>query len=117
MSYDDSAHRRIMELLRIGEEIDADLAQTKPGLVKTIVDFARREAADAILAMIDADPEDAKEIRRLQNIVKRQQELPDWINQIWKHSKDEAVRIVQADTRELQEMYRMPSTVDMENDE
>ena len=72
---------------------------------------ARREAADAIAALVDMAPSDAAAIARLQNEVKRFADLVRWLQEIVNEGIDQRYEV--ADT-ERDELERLVAPVDDE---
>lgn len=69
--------KTIRRALDLGNQIEAD--RLSGGPLTRLVAYARKGAIEAIRALLDADPTDAKEIYRLKNEVERFRELVDWV--------------------------------------
>lgn len=83
-------------------EIEAQLEATRgcrPLL--TVLVKARAEAASAMCALTTADPDEAKEIRHLQNEVARFRDLMGWLAKIVAEGFDADSEISDADREEL----------------
>ena len=76
-----------------------------------VLSKARREAADAIAALVDTAPSDAAAIARLQNEVKRFADLVRWLQEIVNEGIDQRYEV--ADT-ERDELERLVAPVDDE---
>jgi hypothetical protein len=72
---------------------------------------ARREAADAIAALVDTAPSDAAAIARLQNEVKRFADLVRWLREIVNEGIDQRYEVADSERDELE---RLVAPVDEE---
>jgi hypothetical protein len=69
---------------------------------------ARREAADAIAALVDTAPSDAAAIARLQNEVKRFADLVRFLREIVSEGLDERYEVADAERDELERLIAPP---------
>ncbi len=70
-------------LIRASLSIDHQLTQsadTQP--VAVMLEIARKEAAGAILPLVQCDPTDATQIRELQGKIRRYQDMVRWLSDI-----------------------------------
>jgi hypothetical protein len=65
---------------------------------------ARREAADAIAALVDTAPSDAAAIARLQNEVKRFADLVRWLQEIVNEGIDQRYEVADSERDELERL-------------
>jgi hypothetical protein len=65
---------------------------------------ARREAADAIAALVDTAPSDAAAIARLQNEVKRFADLVRWLQEIVNEGIDQRYEVADTERDELERL-------------
>jgi hypothetical protein len=72
---------------------------------------ARREAAEALAALVDADPENACDLRRLQNEVRRFADLVRWLKEIVSTGLDEGYEVADAERAELEELVAPESGI------
>lgn len=70
-----------MAAVALADKIESDFITQHGGLATYLLAAARKSAADALMALTDVDPDDAKEIRRLQNEIQRQRDLTEWMAQ------------------------------------
>jgi hypothetical protein len=76
---------------------------------------ARREAAQAIAALVDTPPSDAAAIARLQNEVKRFADLVRFLREIVMDGLDESYEVADAERDELERLVAPPDdTLDAE---
>lgn len=76
---------------------------------------ARKEAAEAIAALIDTPPADAAAIARLQNEVRRFADLVRFLREIVSEGLDERYEIADAERDELEQLVAPPDdTLDAE---
>ena len=76
---------------------------------------ARREAADAVAALVDTAPSDAAAIARLQNEVKRFADLVRFLREIVMDGLDESYEVADAERDELERLVAPPDdTLDAE---
>jgi hypothetical protein len=72
----DDYELRLAQNAALGEEIKD--ARDRAGFI-LLFGEAKRKAIRARTDLVDANPEDAKEIRRLQNDVRRYEEMAHWV--------------------------------------
>lgn len=65
---------------------------------------ARAEAADALAALVDVDAENAPEVRRLQNEVRRFADLVRWLKEIVAAGLDDRFEVEDAERDELERL-------------
>jgi hypothetical protein len=76
---------------------------------------ARREAAEAIAALVDTPPSDAAAIARLQNEVRRFADLVRFLREIVNDGLDERYEVADAERDELERLVAPPDdTIDAE---
>ncbi len=69
---------------------------------------ARREAAEALTLLVDADAENAPDLRRLQNEVRRFADLVRWLKEIVAAGLDDRFEVNDAERDELEEIVAPP---------
>jgi hypothetical protein len=69
---------------------------------------ARREAADAIALLVEADPAKPDEVGRLQNEVKRFADLVRWLREIVNEGLDQRYEVADAERDELERLVAPP---------
>jgi hypothetical protein len=69
-----------------------------------VLSKARREAADAIAALVDMAPSDAAAIARLQNEVKRFADLVRWLQEIVNEGIDQRYEVADSERDELERL-------------
>ena len=76
---------------------------------------ARREAAEAIAALVDTPPSDATAIARLQNEVRRFADLVRFLREIVNEGLDERYEVADAERDDLERLVAPPDdTIDAE---
>lgn len=95
----------------ISADIEEQLtARAKDGMrpLVAVLAKARREAADAIAALVDTPPSDAAAITRLQNEVKRFADLVRWLKEIVNEGLDQRYEVADAERDELEILVAPP---------
>jgi hypothetical protein len=95
----------------ISADIEEQLtARAKDGMrpLVAVLAKARREAADAIAALVDTPASDAAAIARLQNEVKRFADLVRFLREIVNEGLDERYEVADADRDELERLIAPP---------
>jgi hypothetical protein len=69
----------IATALNLEHAVDLDLLDPKTSLILSQLAMARKTAIEAVRALIEADPHDAKQIMSLQNDVGRFSSLVEWL--------------------------------------
>jgi flagellar motility protein MotE (MotC chaperone) len=96
----------------LSEDVEEQLtARARDGyrpLVAILVK-ARHAAADAIAALVAADPANAEDIRRLQNEVRRFEDLVRFTQELLVEGREEQLEIADADRAELEELIFSPA--------
>lgn len=78
-TYEYMRKRVAMARIALADKIESDFISKHGGLASYIVACSREEAGDAVMDLTTADPTDAKEIQRLQNIVHRHTQHMQWL--------------------------------------
>jgi hypothetical protein len=95
----------------ISADIEEQLTARKEHGMRPLVAVlakARREAADAIAALVDTPPSDAAAITRLQNEVKRFADLVRWLKEIVNEGLDQRYEVADAERDELEILVAPP---------
>ena len=96
----------------LSEDVEEQLtARARDGyrpLVAILVK-ARRAAAEAIAALATADPEKPDDIRRLQNEVRRFEDMVRFTQELLAEGREERLEIADADRAELEELIFSPA--------
>jgi hypothetical protein len=95
----------------VSADIEEQLtARAKDGMrpLVAVLAKARREAADAIAALVDTPPSDAAAITRLQNEVKRFADLVRWLKEIVNEGLDQRYEVADAERDELEILVAPP---------
>jgi|GEM_PF-6332882 len=104
--------------LRAVENRDAILSDIEPrpdtpGIAAVVLLKARHSAAKALIDLAEADAEDPKEIRRLQNEVRRYFDILGWVNQAIASGK-ESLQFLRNEREDMQVLREMTSEDDGE---
>ena len=95
----------------ISADIEEQLtARTEHGMRPLIAVLAKAkgQAADALAALIDVDAENAPEVRRLQNEVRRFADLVRWLKEIVAAGLDDRFEVEDAERDELEQLVAPP---------
>lgn len=114
MSGDPVFRLAIQRVVADSADVEAQLSirsGTRP--VLTVLSMARSQAADALACLADADAENPKEIRKLQNEIKRFADLCLWFRRIVEEGHEAEQHITQQEREELIEVL----TRDLEGQE
>ena len=91
---DDALRIVALELLvEAGAAVEVTLEHPDLTPIKAILALAREEAATAMKRLIEIDPAQINEIRRLQNEARRYESLVAWIGKIVSDSKDASAEL------------------------
>jgi len=118
MNRDPIASLALERAALISADIEEQLtARAKDGMrpLIAVLAKARREAADALAALIEMAPSDAAAIVRLQNEVKRFADLVRFLRDIVNEGLDERYEVTDAERDELERLVAPPDdTLDAE---
>ena len=97
----------------LSEDVEEQLtARGRDGYrpLAAVLGRARLAAAEALAAIVSVDPEvDPKEIRRLQNEVRRFEDLVCFLRQILLEGRERALEIADAERQELEDLIFSPT--------
>ncbi|MBV8755405.1 MAG: hypothetical protein JO328_21335 [Hyphomicrobiales bacterium] len=118
MTRDPVAFLALERAALISADIEEQLtARAKDGMrpLLAVLAKARREAAEAIAALVDTAPSDAAAIARLQNEVRRFADLVRFLREIVNEGLDERYEVTDAERDELERLVAPPDdTLDAE---
>ena len=118
MSRDPVASLALERAALLSADIEEQLtARGKDGMrpLLAVLARARREAAEAIAALVDTPPSDAAAIARLQNEVRRFADLVRFLREIVMDGLDERYEVADAERDELERLVAPPDdTLDAE---
>ena len=118
MSRDPVASLALERAALLSADIEEQLtARGKDGMrpLVAVLAKARREAAEAIAALVDTPPSDAAAIARLQNEVRRFADLVRFLREIVMDGLDERYEVADAERDELERLVAPPDdTLDAE---
>ena len=111
MTRDPVASLALERAALLSADIEEQLtARAKDGMrpLIAVLAKARREAAEAIAALVDTPPSDAAAIARLQNEVKRFADLVRFLREIVMDGLDERYEVADAERDELERLVAPP---------
>jgi hypothetical protein len=97
----DLTYNQLVRAAAIGMQIEADFIVNPAGPTAIILHRAKRESADALAALVTVDPEDAKEILRLQNLVNRYRDILRFVSEALNEGKEAEARLETQDVEEI----------------
>jgi hypothetical protein len=107
MSRDPLSLLALQRAALISADIEEQLTARKEHGMRPLIAVlakARREAADAIAALVDQPPTDAAAITRLQNEVRRFADLVRWLQEIVSQGLDQRYEVADAERDELERL-------------
>jgi hypothetical protein len=102
--------------LNMGAAINKDVRLNQTSPVGALIALAKKEAALALAGLIDVDPEDHKEIRRLQNVVQRFLDMTHWVREALADARNALSTLSRQDRTEMERLLSETSTDQRLND-
>lgn len=100
----DLSYNELVRAAAIGLQIEADFIVRPAGPTAIILARAQRESAEALAQLVTVNPEDAKEILRLQNLVNRYRDILRFVSEALNEGKDAQDRL---DTEDVDEISKV----------
>ncbi len=102
MAEDPTSRLALQRAVAMSAAVEAQLSQKRGGQpLVAVLKKARREAAGAIAALVDVDPDDTKAIRDLQTVAQRYSKLCEWLSVIVNEGKEADSLISEEEREEL----------------
>lgn len=102
MAIDPVQRLAIEQAMKLSADVEVQLTTSRSEPLLVILHNARQQAAQAIVNLVDVDPEDHKAIRALQNEVVRFHEMIEWLQQIYAKGFDAEQQLTAAQQQEIE---------------
>ena len=108
----DLTYNQLVRAAAIGMQIESDFIVEPSGPTALILYRAQRESAQALADLVSVDPEDAKEIVRLQNLVNRYRDILRFVTEAVSEGKNAEHRLDQESLDEISKVIGLTQEED-----